>query len=130
MDTEQDKELQTFAFEIFKHKDLSVDGAYDKAKEFLDEKRSKDNLRIIPSDSIKISAKSRVDYNKNIVFDFNYFKNNLFLVDELRFSYCINDGQNVKRVVDYVLTEVNKQLKIKGCITNSVEVKIHQSEIN
>lgn len=126
MNAEQDKELQTFAFELFKHKDLSVNEAYDEAWEFLDEKRSKDNLRIIPSDSIKISTKYRVDCNKNIVVDFNYFKNNSFLIDDLRFPYRINDGQNVKRVVDYVLTEVNKQLKIKGCITNSVEVKIHQ----
>ena len=126
MGIEQDKELQTFAFEIFKHKDLSVDEAYDKAQEFLDEKRSKDNLRIIPSDSIKISARTRIDCNKNIVVEFNYFKNNSFLIDELRFPYCGNTEQNVKRVVEYVLTEVNKQLEIKGYITNSVEVKIHQ----
>lgn len=126
MGIEQDKELQTFAFEIFKHKDLSVDEAYDKAKEFLVEKRSKDNLKIIPSDSIKINAQTRIDYNKNIVVDFNYFKNNSFLIDDLRFPYCGNTEQNVKRVVEYVLTEVNKQLEIKGCITSSVEVKIHQ----
>lgn len=127
MGIEQDKELQTFAFEIFKYKDLSVDEAYNKAKEFLDEKRSKDNLRIIPSDSIKISAHTRIGYDRNIVVDFNYFKNNSFLIDELSFPYYANDEQNVKRVVEYVLTEVNKQLEIKGYITNSVEVKIHQS---
>ena len=126
MGIEQDKELQTFAFEIFKHKDLSVDEAYDKAKEFLVEKRSKDNLKIIPSDSIKINAQTRIDCNKNIVVDFNYFKDNSFLIDDLRFPYCGNTEQNVKRVVEYVLTEVNKQLEIKGYITNSVEVKIHQ----
>jgi hypothetical protein len=123
---EQDKELQTFAFELFKHKDLSVDEAYDKAKEFLDEKRSKNNLKIVPSDSIKISAHTHVGYNRNIVVDFNYFKNNSFLIDELRFPYYANDEQNIKRVVEYVLTEVNKQLEIKGCITSSVEVKLHQ----
>lgn len=126
MNIKQDKELQTFAFEIFKHKDLSVEEAYDKAKEFLDEKRSKNNLKIIPSDSIKISAHTHVGYNRNIVVDFNYFKNNSFLIDELRFPYYANDEQNVKRIVDYVLTEVNKQLEIKDCITSSVEVKIHQ----
>ena len=126
MGIEQDKELQTFAFEIFKHKDLSVDEAYNKAQEFLDEKRSKDNLKIIPSDSIKISAQTRIDWNKNIVVEFNHFKNNSFLIDELRFPYYGNNEQNVKRVVEYVLTEVNKQLEIKGYITNSVEVKIHQ----
>ena len=126
MGIEQDKELQTFAFEIFKHKDLSVNEAYDKAQEFLDEKRSKDNLRIIPSDSIKISAQTRIDWNKNIVVEFNHSKNNSFLIDELRFPYYGNNEQNVKRVVEYVLTEVNKQLEIKGYITNSVEVKIHQ----
>ena len=126
MGIEQDKELQTFAFEIFKHKDLSVDEAYNKAQEFLDEKRSKDNLKIIPSDSIKISAQTRIDWNKNIVVEFNHSKNNSFLIDELRFPYYGNNEQNVKRVVEYVLTEVNKQLEIKGYITNSVEVKIHQ----
>lgn len=126
MGIEQDKELQTFAFEIFKHKDLSVDEAYNKAQEFLDEKRSKDNLKIIPSDSIKISAQTRIDWNKNIVVEFNHFKNNSFLIDELRFPYYGNNEQNVKRVVEYVLTEVNKQLEIKGYITNSVDVKIHQ----
>ena len=126
MSIEQDKELQTFALEIFKHKDLSVNEAYDKAQEFLDEKRSKDNLRIIPSDSIKISAQTRIDWNKNIVVEFNHSKNNSFLIDELRFPYYGNNEQNVKRVVEYVLTEVNKQLEIKGYITNSVEVKIHQ----
>ena len=126
MGIEQDKELQTFAFEIFKHKDLSVNEAYDKAWEFLDEKRSKDNLKVIPSDSIKISAQTRIDWNKNIVVEFNHSKNNSFLIDELRFPYYGNNEQNVKRVVEYVLTEVNKQLEIKGYITNSVEVKIHQ----
>ena len=126
MGIEQDKELQTFAFEIFKHKDLSVDEAYNKAQEFLDEKRSKDNLKIIPSDSIKISAQTRIDWNKNIVVEFNHFKNNSFLIDELRFPYYGNNEQNIKRVVDYVLTEVNKQLEIKGYITNSVDVKVHQ----
>ena len=126
MGIEQDKELQTFAFEIFKHKDLSVDEAYNKAQEFLDEKRSKDNLKIIPSDSIKISAQTRIDWNKNIVVEFNHFKNNSFLIDELRFPYYGNNEQNVKRVVEYALTEVNKQLEIKGYITNSVDVKIHQ----
>ena len=126
MSIEQDKELQTFAFEIFKHKDLSVDEAYNKAQEFLDEKRSKDNLKIIPGDSIKISAQTRIDWNKNIVVEFNHSKNNSFLIDELRFPYYGNNEQNVKRVVEYVLTEVNKQLEIKGYITNSVEVKIHQ----
>ena len=126
MGIEQDKELQTFAFEIFKHKDLSVNEAYDKAREFLDEKRSKDNLKVIPSDSIKISAQTRIDWNKNIVVEFNHSKNNSFLIDELRFPYYGNNEQNVKRVVEYVLTEVNKQLEIKGYITNSVEVKIHQ----
>ena len=127
MNTEQDKELQTLAFEIFKHKDLSVDEAYYKAKEFLNEKRSKDNLKIIPSDSIKINAQTRIDYNKNIVVDFNYFKNNSFSIDELRSPYYANNEQNVKRIVDYVLTEVNKQLEINGCITGLVDVKIHQS---
>lgn len=126
MGIEQDKELQTFAFEIFKHKDLSVDEAYNKAQEFLDEKRSKDNLKIIPSDSIKISAQTRIDWNKNIVVEFNHFKNNSFLIEDLRFPYYGNNEQNVKRVVEYVLTEVNKQLEIKGYITNSVDVKIHQ----
>ena len=126
MDIEQDRELQTFAFELFKHKDLSVNEAYDKAQEFLDEKRSKDNLKIIPSDSIKISAHTHIGYNRNIVVDFNYFKNNSFLIEELRFPYYANNEQNVKRIVDYVLTEVNKQLEIKGYITNSVDVKVHQ----
>lgn len=122
MKIEQDKELQTCAFDIFKHKELTVDEAYNKAKAFLDEKRNTDNLKIIPSDGIKIKAKTRIDYGRNVVVDFNYFKDNEFLLDDLRFICSSNDDHNIKKVLEYVLDEVNKQLEIKGCITGSVEV--------
>ena len=127
MKIEQDKELQAFAFDIFKHKELTVDEAYNKAKLFLDEKRNKDNLKIIPSDSIKIKAKTRIDYSRNVVVDFNYFKDNEFLLDDLRFVFLSNEDQNIKKVVEYVIDEVNKQLKIKGCITGSVEAVLQHS---
>lgn len=122
MKIEQDKELQIHAFDIFKHKELTVDEAYNKAKVFLDEKRNKDNLKITPSDSIKIKAKTRIDYGRNVVVELNCFKDNEFLIDDLRFICSSNDDHNVKRVLEYVLDEVNKQLKNKGCITGSVEV--------
>lgn len=122
MKIEQDKELQIHAFDIFKHKELAVDEAYSKAKSFLDEKRNKDNLKIIPSDSIKIKAKTQIDCGRNFVVEFNCFKDNDFLLDDLRFVFLSNEDHNVKRVLEYVLEEVNKQLKIKGCITGSVEV--------
>ena len=124
---EYDKELQECAFEIFKNKDLTVDEAYNKAKAFLDEKRNKDNLKIIASGSIKIKAKTRVDYNRNMVVEFNCFKDNEFSLDALNFLYNSNDDHNVKKVLGYVLDEVNKQLKIKGCITSSVDVVLQHN---
>lgn len=124
---EQDKELQTHAFELFKNKELTIDEAYNKAKEFLDEKRNKDNLKIIPNDSIKIHAKTRITSDRNIKVDFNCFKDNEFKIEGFKFLYYHNDTRSIEKVLEYVLDEVNKQLEIEGCVTGSVEVVLHKS---
>lgn len=119
----QDKELQSYAFEIYKNKSISVDYSYKLAKEFLSEKRNKDNLEIIPNDSILIQAVHSFICYKEVFVDFSDSRKNEFQIPPLRFTY-VSEDYNTKKVLDYVLSEVNKQLRDVGCITGSVEVEL------
>lgn len=119
----QDKELQSYAFKIYKNKSISVDYSYKLAKEFLSEKRNKDNLEIIANDSILIQAVYSFVCYKEVFVDFSASRNNKFQIPPLRFTH-VSEDYNTKKVLDYVLSEVNKQLRDRGCITGSVEVEL------